>query len=107
MKKEMEKRESEQLCEMNDCHCPKEPTNVISDLPLIEDINKMSMEEIKKNMEHLIERIECVVCKIKKREIIFEPCSHLVVCRVCSPKIGNDCPICRLTIRDRTLVFFS
>ena len=106
VKKEQEKRKKE-LCDKNDCQCQKEPTDAISELPLVDDLEKWSFEETKKHLETLCERVECGICKVKRREIIFTPCYHLVVCRVCSTKIGRECPICRDTIRDRKIVFFS
>ena len=105
MKKE--ERKEKDLCDPTDCKCPKESPEVISDVPLVDDLEAWSKEETKEKFEKMVERIECVICKVKRREIIFLSCMHLCVCRSCSHKIDRECPICRTTITDRRLVFFS
>ena len=35
----------------------------------------------------------CVLCEQKPREVLFEPCSHFVVCETCSIECSH-CPVC-------------
>ncbi len=44
----------------------------------------------------------CIICLVKKKDILVIPCFHLVYCRECYPKVvenGNGkCPICRKSV---------
>ena len=52
--------------------------------------------------ENLAKRLECPVCLVNEKNVVFIPCGHLV-CKACD-KIPN-CPICRAAIGFRHIVF--
>ena len=45
---------------------------------------------------------ECVICMERIKNILFVPCHHFAVCRVCANL--HSCPICRTQITDRISV---
>mmetsp|Transcript_19780 Transcript_19780/g.42790 ORF Transcript_19780/g.42790 Transcript_19780/m.42790 type:complete len:133 (-) Transcript_19780:24-422(-) len=49
---------------------------------------------------------DCVVCMERKRQVVFAPCGHLVVCLSCGQGL-HACPICRQVMSDRIQVFYS
>ena len=54
---------------------------------------------------------ECVMCLSEEMSVVFLPCAHQVVCKVCNElheKQGmNDCPSCRCHIERRICVRYS
>ena len=42
------------------------------------------------------EELPCCICLIRKREIVFNPCGHLVLCLTCPRE--SHCCICRASI---------
>lgn len=40
----------------------------------------------------------CVICSDFPREIVFDPCHHLISCHRCSQLMDDRCPICRTWI---------
>jgi len=62
------------------------------------------------NLENQINQLEdvvnCVVCKVRAREALFAPCSHVVCCRECavSPQLVL-CPVRRVNIVRRGRVY--
>ncbi|AGR56853.1 iap3 [Hemileuca sp. nucleopolyhedrovirus] len=48
----------------------------------------------------------CVICLDNERQIMFQPCHHVVCCRTCSDLI-TDCVICRSVIIERVIVFLN
>ena len=52
------------------------------------------------------ENEDCVVCSDKPRDMIFIPCGHLCCCRTCGEKVGDFCPLCRMKIEIRNVVFW-
>ena len=62
----------------------------------IDNLNKMKNE-----LKNLREKIFCYNCKKKMREVIFQECSHLILCKSCfhkrlekANKQKERCPIC-------------
>lgn len=53
--------------------------------------------------------LDCVVCADYERDVIFEPCGHLVCCRDCTRKLyegtKNTCPQCRVEITFARVVY--
>jgi Zinc finger, C3HC4 type (RING finger) len=41
----------------------------------------------------------CLVCMTNLIDVLFLPCTHMVVCHVCAPKLSNKCPTCRAPVR--------
>lgn len=52
---------------------------------------------------------ECVICAENKRDILFEPCNHIIVCIECARRLNDDpkCPKCRKTIESAKKVFLE
>lgn len=48
----------------------------------------------------------CVVCFEGPRNVVLQPCLHLVLCESCAPKFST-CPICRKEVRSRLTAFLS
>ena len=41
------------------------------------------------------EEMECLICLNYKRDVVFEPCRHCCVCKICCRKMHNKmCPTC-------------
>lgn len=50
----------------------------------------------RQNEESNKESTECVICRTRKRDVIFDGCGHLVVCWECHGELRNPyCPVCR------------
>jgi len=49
---------------------------------------------------------ECCICLTNIRNVILEPCLHIVVCGSCRESI-KECPICRRLIKRTVLVRYS
>ena len=57
--------------------------------------------------------VTCVVCQENRRDILFQPCNHLCMCKDCVvqaqrmlPAYQNaKCPLCRAEIRHKISVF--
>ena len=47
---------------------------------------------------------ECIVCLEAKREILFQPCGHLIVCTNCAAPL-QECPKCRVAVEGQIRVF--
>jgi hypothetical protein len=50
--------------------------------------------------------LECVVCCDAAKNILFEPCNHLVACEACAKSI-TKCPICRSLLTAKKKVFMG
>jgi len=70
--------------------------------------------EHKKNQK-LLENsnsIECLVCSDNKRDVIFQPCSHIVTCHLCASRV-KKCLLCkekvqaRIKVKNNKKSFFS
>ncbi|ELT95195.1 hypothetical protein CAPTEDRAFT_93478 [Capitella teleta] len=46
----------------------------------------------------------CTVCFLGQREVVFQPCAHLVCCKDCAQCVKN-CPVCRGMIKDVIKIF--
>ncbi len=46
----------------------------------------------------------CVICLEHAREMLLQPCNHVVCCRACSYRV-TTCPVCRSAVQSRTRVF--
>jgi len=50
------------------------------------------------------EQALCVVCQEEPRQVVFQPCRHLVCCKSCSTSL-RSCPMCRAEIKHRLEVY--
>ena len=48
---------------------------------------------------------QCVVCLHRPLDVVLEPCGHLCLCRGCSDRIKERCPICRKPIVRKQFVY--
>ncbi len=57
----------------------------------------------------LTDRITCIVCQERERDLVILPCKHLCLCHTCADKIcaskDKTCPVCRQKISD-TVEFY-
>lgn len=56
--------------------------------------------------ETLTMEISCNICLTYKRDTVFQPCGHFLVCLTCAKKL-ESCPVCRSKIIDRISVYTS
>ena len=52
--------------------------------------------------------LECIVCMTNMKEVMFEPCGHVCICRDCAdrmrlPSGRVKCPVCRIRAETRTV----
>ena len=47
----------------------------------------------------------CVVCLSKQKQVLLLPCRHLCLCKECSTRITNKCPLCQKRIENQLTVF--
>ena len=46
--------------------------------------------------ENIIDSITCVICNDNRRNVLFKPCNHLVICDTCSGKTDiRECIMCK------------
>ena len=47
--------------------------------------------------------ITCIVCYEQEKRCLFQPCNHLVACKVCSDQL-EKCPICQCLIEGKAVI---
>ena len=52
--------------------------------------------------------LECIVCMTNMKEVMFDPCGHVCICRDCAermrlPSGRVKCPVCRMWAETRTV----
>ena len=64
--------------------------------------SKARINELKEKIKNLKEKLYCINCNKNRKEVIFYPCRHLMLCRDCFSKytdVGNkmkaQCPACK------------
>ena len=65
---------------------------------------RKSVQQPMSSCEALCEQTACKVCFTNEANCLLRPCSHLVVCHVCSRQV-TKCPVCRQSIRARFPVY--
>jgi hypothetical protein len=59
-------------------------------------------------VEEVPEEVACIVCRQRARDILFEPCLHLCICKVCTTSLQRaECPICKSWIQKQVAVTFD
>ncbi|CAD7959726.1 unnamed protein product [Amoebophrya sp. A25] len=66
------------------------------------NLMKRLREEKRSEME-----LDCTVCWVKRREVVFVACRHLVCCESCLQTLRGVCPICRTKSRQYMPVYVS
>ena len=51
------------------------------------------------------EQRQCVICLENPKNVVLSPCNHLCICEDCSAHVVRTCPICRSTIKKKTVVY--
>ncbi|KAK3603360.1 hypothetical protein CHS0354_025966 [Potamilus streckersoni] len=84
-----------------------EPSNSVLSVDCPPSIGNMSATEqaICEN-KHLKELLQCIECKSKQRNILFLPCTHHVVCELCSRDL-HICTYCYRIIKDKVRTYMS
>ena len=54
--------------------------------------------------QDVAEKDECIICCRNRRTHIVVPCGHYFMCKECSSKINDLCPICRIPIENKLRV---
>ena len=69
---------------------------------------KEEVQQLKLEVERLIDARTCVICMDKEILYLFMPCKHLVSCEKCAlnPSV-KECPVCRKTIQKRLKTYMS
>ena len=69
---------------------------------------KEEVQQLKFEVEQLIDARTCVICMDKEILYLFMPCKHLVSCEKCALKPSiKECPVCRKTIQKRLKTYMS
>jgi len=53
------------------------------------------------------ERILCVVCMERRKDIVFIPCGHVCCCSECSVPTNNLCPICSTEVEKSHKIYIT
>lgn len=57
-----------------------------------------------------VEREQCVICMVHKKNILFQPCKHVCCCVNCARQLGDSqpskCPECRVVVTYAEKIFF-
>lgn len=65
---------------------------------------QQELSESLKNVHNELEnRTKCIVCHSQEREVVLQPCMHLVLCRACA-LVVTDCPLCHRRIESHASV---
>jgi len=66
------------------------------------------MEKLSKLGSILPDEFKCVICIDNPKNVIFKPCLHMAICKVCCQKLDKRvCPICKKPIRDTINIFVN
>jgi len=99
--------------------CVKKKLSLVEWLDSIEPakLDTNTLEHISINLERFLSRVvqvkavrnaaianSCVVCLDGARDVLLLDCMHLVVCSNCSVTM-KECPVCRLAIRKKVVVY--
>ena len=69
---------------------------------------KNEVQQIKLEVERLIDERTCIICMDKEILYLFMPCKHLVSCENCAKNpVVKECPVCRKTIQKRLKTYMS
>ena len=77
------------------------------DRPDADDSNSEGEVEEREVIE-VPDSLECIVCMTNMKEVMFEPCGHVCICRDCAermrlPSGRVKCPVCRIRAETRTV----
>mmetsp|Transcript_129718 Transcript_129718/g.225367 ORF Transcript_129718/g.225367 Transcript_129718/m.225367 type:complete len:414 (-) Transcript_129718:55-1296(-) len=65
---------------------------------------QQELSEALRNVHAELEnRTKCCICKTQDREVVLQPCMHLVLCRGCALRV-TTCPLCRRHIETHASV---
>lgn len=59
-----------------------------------------------KNAVKDAEQLICGICRIERRNIVFNDCRHVICCEECGRKCGLKCPMCRTNNKTKQKIFF-
>ena len=74
----------------------------------VETTLKSEVQQLKLEVERLIDERTCIICMDKEILYLFMPCKHLVSCENCAKNPAvKECPVCRKTIQKRLKTYMS
>eukprot|EP00933_Yihiella_yeosuensis_P057931 TRINITY_DN5805_c3_g1_i1.p1 TRINITY_DN5805_c3_g1~~TRINITY_DN5805_c3_g1_i1.p1 ORF type:complete len:366 (+),score=82.22 TRINITY_DN5805_c3_g1_i1:122-1219(+) len=66
---------------------------------------QQELEQAERRHDAEMARIRCIICMDAQREVMFQPCKHVVCCSTCSEgppgRPVNQCPVCRQRISQK------
>ena len=78
---------------------------IVAAAAFVEDMSQVATQEIEEldeerrgrkkaemRVAELEKRVQCVMCLVDERGVMFQPCFHLVSCTSCQHKVGR-CPV--------------
>ena len=65
--------------------------------PFIRDIQRSGRPTIHPGDNHRTDEPTCIICSTNTISVVFLPCEHACLCRLCSPTV-ESCPLCRVDI---------
>ena len=73
-----------------------------------DDSNSEGEGEVEREVIEVPDSLECIVCMTNMKEVMFEPCGHVCICRDCAermrlPSGRVKCPVCRIRAETRTV----
>jgi hypothetical protein len=71
---------------------------------LMESLLRVQSAQQRKLQEATDERL-CAVCLTETKNVVLQPCNHLVMCTACFAKCNDFCPQCRTGVRGHLVVF--
>lgn len=87
------------------CSNPAAPSITVTvPSPVAPTAPPISEPKTETESEQIDENEECCICMDKRRSIVFLPCGHVCACSTCSKDL-IDCPLCRVKIQQKILIY--
>lgn len=69
---------------------------------------KLQMDKLGGIRTLLTDDFKCIICSDNPKNVIFKPCLHFAMCKLCYDKLlKQNCPICRKPITDSVVIFVA
>ncbi|XP_045189649.1 baculoviral IAP repeat-containing protein 7-like [Mercenaria mercenaria] len=66
--------------------------------------NKSELQEMLEENERLSEIVHCKLCVTGEPDILFLPCAHHKICRICAENLTH-CPVCHTQIKEKVKTY--
>ncbi len=67
---------------------------------------RRNRQRLQQQVDELLLRLDCLVCRTNERHTALQPCSHVVACRDCAQRL-QKCPLCRSPVISRLDIFLA